>query len=224
MEVDVFEPVSNIEARTVLSDIRQVAVAQDLGIGIIHAQAMQQFLHRHFLCQCTGVGGMAVRVESALIADTYGVGVVVAGMSPCDALRPAGIEGAVLGDVIVIADGVEAAGLMTGFQLFNSEVLVHSRGAAMHHNQIDVSHDIRFYSFTFLLFYLFTLLPFYLFTFLPFYLLKVLTGADAKSAGYRCEYGDDEVDDCFPIFFFHGDKCFKMFNMRELKELRKLRS
>lgn len=167
-------------------------MAQDLGIGIIHAQAMQQFLHRHFLCQGTGVGGMAVRVESALIADTYGVGVVVAGMSPCDALRPAGIEGAVLGDVIVIADGVEAAGLMTGFQLFNSEVLVDSRGAAMHHNQIDVSHDIRF---------------------LPFYLLKVLTGADAKSAGYRCEYGDDEVDDCFPIFFFHGDKCFKMFNV-----------
>lgn len=192
MEVDVFEPVSNIEARTVLSDIRQVAVAQDLGIGIIHAQAMQQFLHRHFLCQGTGVGRMAVLVESALIADTYGVGVVVAGMSPCDALRPAGIEGAVLGDVIVIADAVEAAGLMTGFQLFNSEVLVHSRGAAMHHNQIDVSHDIRF---------------------LPFYLLKVLTGADAKSAGYRCEYGDDEVDDCFPIFFFHGDKCFKMFNV-----------
>ena len=203
MEVDVFEPVSNIEARTVLSDIRQVAMAQDLGIGIIHAQAMQQFLHRHLLCQGTGVGGMAVRVESALIADTYGVGVVVAGMSPCDALRPAGIEGAVLGDVIVIADGVEAACLMTGFQLFNSEVLVHSRGAAMHHNQIDVSHDIRF-----LLFY-----PFYPFTFLLFYLLKVLTGADAKSAGYRCEYGDDEVDDCFPIFFFHGDKCFKMFNV-----------
>ena len=171
MEVDVFEPVSNIEARTVLSDIRQVAVAQDLGIGIIHAQAMQQFLHRHFLCQGTGVGGMAVRVESALIADTYGVGVVVAGMSPCDALRPAGIEGAVLGDVIVIADGVEATCLMTGFQLFNSEVLVHSRGAAMHHNQIDVSHDIRFllfYLFTFLPFYLFTFLPFYLFTFLPF--------------------------------------------------------
>lgn len=195
MEVDVFEPVSNIEARTVLADIRQVAVAQDLGIGIIQAQAMQQFLHRHFLCQGTGVGGMAVRVESALIADTYGVGVVVAGMSPCDALRPAGIEGAVLGDVIVIADGVEAAGLMTGFQLLHSEVLVHSRGAAMHHNQIDVSHDIRF-----LLFY-------------PFYLLKVLTGADAKSAGYRCEYGDDEVDDCFPIFFFHGDKCFKMINV-----------
>ena len=195
MEVDVFEPVSNIEARTVLSDIRQVAMAQDLGIGIIHAQAMQQFLHRHFLCQGTGVGGMAVRVESALIADTYGVGVVVAGMSPCDALRPAGIEGAVLGDVIVIADGVEAACLMTGFQLFNSEVLVDSRGAAMHHNQIDVSHDIRF------------------FTFLLFYLLKVLTGADAKSAGYRCEYGDDEVDDCFPIFFFHGDKCFKMFSV-----------
>lgn len=190
MEVDVFEPVSNIEARTVLSDIRQVAVPQDLGIGIIYAQAMQQFLHRHLLGQGTGVGGMAVRVESALIADTYGVGVVVAGMSPSDALRPAGIEGAVLGDVIVIADGVEAAGLMTGFQLFNSEVLVHSRGAAMHHNQIDVSHDIRF------------------FTFLLFYLLKVLTGADAKSAGYRCEYGDDEVDDCFPIFFFHGDKCF----------------
>jgi hypothetical protein len=70
-----------------------------------------------------------------------------------------------------------------------------------------------FYSFTLLPFYSFTLLLFYFFTFLPFYLLKVLTGADAKSAGYRCEYGDDEVDDCFPIFFFHGDKCFKMFSV-----------
>ena len=65
-----------------------------------------------------------------------------------------------------------------------------------------------FDSFTLLLFYFFTF-----FTLLPFYLLKVLTGADAKSAGYRCEYGDDEVDDCFPIFFFHGDKCFKMINV-----------
>ena len=45
--------------------------------------------------------------------------------------------------------------------------------------------------------------------------MSALTGADAKSAGYRCEYGDDEVDDCFPIFFFHCDHGFKclVFNL-----------
>ena len=162
-EFDVFEPLLGVEARTLLANAGEVTMAEDGGIGIVEAEAMEEFLHRHLLSEGTSVGRFAVGIESALIADTYGVGVVVAGMSPCDALRPAGIEGAVLGDVIVIADGVEAAGLMTGFQLFNSEVLVHSRGAAMHHNQIDVSHDIRF--FTFLLFYSFTLLPFYFFTF-----------------------------------------------------------
>lgn len=42
-----------------------------------------------------------------------------------------------------------------------------------------------------------------------FTLLDASTGTDAESARYRCEYGDDEVDDCFPGFLFHNDVFLK---------------
>lgn len=116
-------------------------MTQDFGIGIVYAQAVQELLHRYLLGQGAGVGRMAVRVEAALIADAYRVGIVVADMGPDLALRSTGIEGAVLGDVIMIADVAEPTGFVTGFQSLYREVLVYSGGATVHHNQIDVSHD-----------------------------------------------------------------------------------
>ena len=44
---------------------------------------------------------------------------------------------------------------------------------------------------------------------LVFDFLDASTGADAESARYRCEHGDDEVDDCFPGFLFHNDVFLK---------------
>jgi len=59
-----------------------------------------------------------------------------------DKLQGAGVnDGAVPADVIVIADAAEAATAMNGFQFFGGKGTICPGGAAMHHNQVDTSHD-----------------------------------------------------------------------------------
>ena len=131
MEVDGFEPFLHVEAGTALAHPGQVAVADDLGIGIVGAEALQQLYHRALLGLGAGVGGMAVAVEAALVADADAVGVVAEGMGTRHLLGTAGIDFAVFGDVVVVADGLEAARLVTGFEVFYREVLGGSRGGTV---------------------------------------------------------------------------------------------
>ena len=123
MKVDFFQPLLDIIAGTGFSDPWEVSVADDFGIGIVEAEAMEEFLHRHLLSEGTSVGRFAVGIESALIADADAVGIVVSGVSANLSLRSARVEGAVLGDVVVVADGFETSGEVTGFQVFYREVL-----------------------------------------------------------------------------------------------------
>ena len=51
----------------------------------------------------------------------------------------AGIDHAILRNVIVVADALEASCLVAGFQCFYREVLVNTCGTAMYHDQIDFS-------------------------------------------------------------------------------------
>ena len=67
------------------------------------------------------------------------MGVVVAGVSPHLVFWTAGIDHAILRNVIVVTDGVETTCLVAGFQGFYREVLVNTCGTAMYHNQIDFS-------------------------------------------------------------------------------------
>lgn len=80
VEADVLQPLLDIEARTGLSDPRKVTMAQDLGIGIVGAERLEQLLHRLLLSLCTSVGRLAFLVETALVADANAVGIVVEGM------------------------------------------------------------------------------------------------------------------------------------------------
>ena len=98
-------------------------MAEDGGIGIVEAEAMEEFLHRHLLSEGTSVGRFAVGIESALIADADAVGIVVSGVSANLSLRSARVEGAVLGDIVVVADGFETSCEVAGFQVFYREVL-----------------------------------------------------------------------------------------------------
>ena len=122
-EFDVFEPLLGVEARTLLANAGEVTMAEDGGIGIVEAEAMEKFLHRHLLSEGTSVGRFAVGIESALIADADAVGIVVSGMSANLSLRSARVEGAVLGDIVVVADGFETSCEVAGFQVFYREVL-----------------------------------------------------------------------------------------------------
>ena len=109
-------------------------MAEDGGIGIVEAEAMEKFLHRHLLSEGTSVGRFAVGIESALIADADAVGIVVSGVSANLSLRSARVEGAVLGDVVMVADGFETSCEVAGFQGFDCEVLCHTRGTAMQYD------------------------------------------------------------------------------------------
>ncbi len=106
-------------------------MTEDGGIGVVEAEALEEFFHRYLLGEGTGVGRFAVGIESALIADGDAVSVVVSGVSADLSLRAARVEGTILGDVVVIADGFETSGEVTGFQGFDCEVLGHTGCRAM---------------------------------------------------------------------------------------------
>ena len=133
-EFDVFEPLLGVEARTLLANAGEVTMTEDGGIGVVEAEALEEFFHRYLLGEGTGVGWFAVGIESALIADADAVGIVVSGVSANLSLRSARVEGAVLGDVVVVADGFETSCEVAGFQGFDCEVLCHTRGTAMQYD------------------------------------------------------------------------------------------
>ena len=126
MEFDVFEPFLGVEARAFLAHAREVTMAEDFCIRVVEAEAAEEFLHRYLLCEGTGVGWFAVGIESALIADGDAVGVVVSGVGADLSLWAARVEGTILGDVVVVADGFETSGEVAGFQVFYREVLGHT--------------------------------------------------------------------------------------------------
>lgn len=110
-------------------------MTQNSGTRIAENQTLQECLQRVLLCRGSGIGRLSVLVQSALIAYSDGMGVVVAGMGTDLVLRTAGIDNTVLGDVEVIAYSGETAGTVACFQIFYREVPGNAGGTAMYHNQ-----------------------------------------------------------------------------------------
>ena len=81
-------------------------------------------------------------IESAFVADADGVGVVMLGVCADGWLGAAGVDGAVLGDVVVVADGGEAACLVAGFKGCHGEVLGDAGGGAVDDDEGYCSHFI----------------------------------------------------------------------------------
>ena len=46
-------------------------MADDFGIGIVEAEALQKLYHRALLGFGSGIGGIAVGIQAALVADSY---------------------------------------------------------------------------------------------------------------------------------------------------------
>ena len=114
-------------------------MAQYLGIRIVGSQTVEKVFHHLLLFGSAGVGRVPVLVKTSLITDADAVGIVVTGMSAYLVLWTAGIDHAILRNVIVVADALEASCLVAGFQLLYCEILVDSCGTAMYHDQIDFS-------------------------------------------------------------------------------------
>ena len=71
VEVYFFQPLLYIKAGTGFSDPWEVSVADDFGIGIVEAEALQKLYHRALLGFGSGIGGIAVGIQAALVTDSY---------------------------------------------------------------------------------------------------------------------------------------------------------
>ena len=115
-------------------DTLQLAVADNLGIGVVDLQGAEQGDEGCLLGRGTGVGGTALLIEAALVADADGVSVVVAGMGTDLLFWTALVELTVAGDVVVVAAAFPAAGLVHLVELLHGNVLVRSRCRAVKDN------------------------------------------------------------------------------------------
>ena len=133
----------SIEAGTVLMDVGQVAMTEDLGVGMFFLQAAQQAEQGAFLLRGASVGGVAMLVQSTFVANTEGVAVVAYGVG-ADKLFVTRLVGlAVAGDVVVIARESEAI-RVTADECCHGKASVTARGRTVNYNQIDVAHDCTF--------------------------------------------------------------------------------
>ena len=128
-----------IEAGTFLADVGEVAVAEDLGIGIVDFQGPEQGIEGGLLFEGTGVLGTSLGVESSLVADADAVLVVVAGMGTGEVLMTGLVELSVPGDVIVVAGEAET-GLVAGDELGDREGPVAARGATVNDDEVNATH------------------------------------------------------------------------------------
>ena len=121
-------------------DAFEFAVAYDLGIWVVDLQRAEQGDEGGTLGWGSGVGGTAFLVETTLVADANGVGIVVAGMGTDHLFGATEVELAVAGDVVVVAAALPAFGTMHLVEHLKGEVLVRAGGRAVNHDQINSSH------------------------------------------------------------------------------------
>ena len=122
------------EGWTGLVDALQFTVADNLSIGIVLLQRTEQRVEGQLLGGSPGVGRTALLVEAPLVADTDGVGVVVAGVCADHLFGAAEVELAVAGDVVVVAAALPAAGLVHLVELLHRDVLVGAARRAVNDN------------------------------------------------------------------------------------------
>ena len=103
-------------------------MTKNLGIGIVGLQSTQQGDEGLLLGRSTSVSSFALGIETSLIANANRVGVVAEGMGSNHILGAALVEFAILGDVIMVASGLETSSLVTGFEVFRSEVASDASG------------------------------------------------------------------------------------------------
>ena len=106
-------------------------MTDELGFGIVYGKTLQKLYHGALLGFRASVGRIAFLVETAFVANADAVGIVMLGMGAYHFLGTARIDFTILGDVVMVADGLEATSLVAGFKVFHREIAVGSGGRAM---------------------------------------------------------------------------------------------
>ena len=123
---------------------RQVAVAHDDDGRELGRQAFQQRSQTLVLGFRAGVAGCPEGIEAAFISDADGVLVVVLAVCPHLPQWTPLVDLAVAGDIVVIADICPPSFQVVGLALTKRIRLRRARGAAMHHDQCNSSHNSKF--------------------------------------------------------------------------------
>ena len=116
-------------------------MAEDDGVGVVAVQACEQFSQALALCLGTCVCRLTVDVQSALIADTDGVLVVVLAVSSYLTEVPTFVYDAVACHIVMVANVLKAAPDMVPAALFEVVALPGPCGRAMQDNQCYCSHN-----------------------------------------------------------------------------------
>jgi hypothetical protein len=109
-------------------DAFELTMAHDLGIGVINLQASEQGDEGCTLGRGTGVGSATTVVETALVADADGVGIVVPGMGTDHLFRATLMKLAITGDVVVVATAVPAFSTVHLVEEFERQMFVRTGG------------------------------------------------------------------------------------------------
>ena len=118
-------------------------MTKDLSIGIIDLQTAKQGYERMLLSWGSGVSSVAVGIKASFVADADGMGVVATGMGSYHLFGPALVDLAVLGDVIVVAGGLVAPGLVAGDEGFQGKVLSDFGRGTMTNYKIYTAHNFN---------------------------------------------------------------------------------
>ncbi len=125
-------------------DTLELAVADDVGTGIVDLKGAQKGDEGLALGWRTGIGGTAMGVEASFVADAYGVGVVVTGVGSGHLFGTALVELAIEGDVVVVAALLPAPGTVHLLEHRHRDVLVGARCGAVDDDKIDTTHGYSF--------------------------------------------------------------------------------
>ena len=122
-----------IKARTAFTDVRQVAVTENVSLWVLAPESFQQPLQGDLLLWRTRVGRFAIGCQSSFVAYADAVLVVAFGMGTDELFVACLVRPSVLGDVVVVAGEAEA-GIMAGYQVLQGEPPVAPRGTAVNND------------------------------------------------------------------------------------------
>lgn len=129
-----------IEARTRFSRV-QVPVPHNQGLGILPVQRLQQRSQRGPLFRCARVRRCpAVRRQSADVAHTYTMPVVVSAMGSFPPLLPSGLDGTVRGNHVVIPAALPSQRAVIAVDVLAAERASCPVGGTVHNDQCHVFH------------------------------------------------------------------------------------
>ena len=126
-------------------DVGEVAVADDLGLGVRPLEILQQKPEGCLLFGSTGVVVAPFVVDATDIADTDGMLVVVAYVGSGILLVTAFVDAAILVDDPVVAYHGPVLGFVTAVDVFDSPFPAGSRGRAVDDDVQDLLHGFQFF-------------------------------------------------------------------------------